>query len=70
MVAVHETYSCYHSTLVSCCLGFLYFCTLASFSSLQFLLIVTFEVKDGGWHMAGREQVNLLIRQACSIIFT
>ena len=70
MVTVHETYGYGHSTRVPYCLGLLYFCTIAAFSSLNSLLIVTFEVKDGGWHMARREQADTVIRQACGIIFT
>ena len=70
MVAIHETYSCSCSTGISCCLSLLYFCTIAAFSSLQSLLIVTFEVKDGGWHMARREQVDSIVRQAFGVVFT
>ena len=69
MVAVHEMYSCGRSTRVPCCLGLLYFCAIAAFSSLQSLLVMMFEVKDRGWHVARREQGDLVVGQTCGVIF-
>ena len=70
MVAVYETYSCSCGTGISCCLSLLYFCTIAALSSLQSLLVMTFEVKDGGWHVARREQGDSVVGQTHDGVFS